>query len=86
MRIVYNGIFKEVAVPTVGDVVLKRGVPRDIADTPKSRGLLKSPDFSLADDVPEVAPEPQDPPADESEDTEDESAEDAENLHDEDVI
>jgi len=44
--IVYNGRFDAVEVPEVGGVVLKRGEPQDIADTPKSRQLLEQPDFS----------------------------------------
>ena len=45
MWIVYKGPFPEVCVPSVGDVVLRRGEPKDIADTEKSRALLLNPDF-----------------------------------------
>lgn len=75
MWIVYKGVFSEVCVPSVGDVVLKRGVPEEIADTERSRGLLLSEDFEEVS-APEF-------PAEESEEvTAVESAEDDE----EDVI
>lgn len=55
MLIVYNGRYGAVEVPEVGGVVLKRGEPQDIADTPKSRQLLEQPDFALVEDKPEEA-------------------------------
>lgn len=57
MLIVYNGRFDAVEVPEVGGVVLKRGEPKDIADTPKSRQLLEQPDFALVEEKPEEAAE-----------------------------
>lgn len=57
MLIVYNGRYGAVEVPEVGGVVLRRGEPRDIADTPKSRQLLEQPDFALVEEKPEEAPE-----------------------------
>lgn len=48
MQIVYNGRFAAVEVPDVGNVVLTRGEPKEVADTPKSRQLLQQPDFSEA--------------------------------------
>lgn len=58
MLIVYNGRYDAVEVPEVGGVVLRRGEPRDIADTQKSRQLLEQPDFSLVEEEPEPAAEP----------------------------
>ncbi|MDA3624252.1 hypothetical protein OU415_02320 [Saccharopolyspora sp. WRP15-2] len=45
MLIVYKGRYDAVEVPDVGGVVLEHGVPKEIADTPKSRQLLEQPDF-----------------------------------------
>ncbi|MEB3367417.1 hypothetical protein [Saccharopolyspora mangrovi] len=55
MLVVYNGRFQAVEVPEVGGVVLTRGEPKDIADTPKSRQLLEQPDFALVEEKPEGA-------------------------------